>query len=213
MAGAPQLDPGDTKQALLEAGKRLFSRNGYEGTSVRALTREAGTNLGAVTYHFTSKRELYEAVLARELGAIVDQVVGAIAEVSDGDPDTRIDTGIRAMFEALLDHPHTPPLMVHDLAAGQDPPEPVLRNLRRMAGTFGEAIAAGQERGIYRPGPPSLMALSVVYQALHFTLVRPFWKPVLGIDPSDATQREQVIRHALDFVHHGLHLPAAGDVS
>ena len=37
-----------TRTALLDAAERLFSQNGIEGTSVRDIIKEAGTNLGAI---------------------------------------------------------------------------------------------------------------------------------------------------------------------
>lgn len=56
-------EPSDTPERLLAAGRRLFARGGFEGTSVRSLTTEAGANLGAVTYHFGTKEAFYLAIL------------------------------------------------------------------------------------------------------------------------------------------------------
>jgi AcrR family transcriptional regulator len=54
----------ETKKALLEAAKRLILERGYAGASVRELTAAAGTNLGAVNYHFGSRENLLnEAML------------------------------------------------------------------------------------------------------------------------------------------------------
>ena len=52
-----------TRAALTDAGRSLFAKRGYDGASVRDITRLAGTNLGSVTFHFGSKRALYGAVL------------------------------------------------------------------------------------------------------------------------------------------------------
>lgn len=48
----------DTKAALLRAAKELVLERGYAGTSVRDLVAAAGTNLGAVNYHFGSREKL-----------------------------------------------------------------------------------------------------------------------------------------------------------
>jgi AcrR family transcriptional regulator len=54
----------NTKAALLKAAKQLILEQGYAGASVRALTAEAGTNLGAVNYHFGRRENLLnEAML------------------------------------------------------------------------------------------------------------------------------------------------------
>lgn len=56
-----------TKHRILDAAETLFMEQGFEGTSLRAITAAAGVNLAAVHYHFGSKEVLFEAVLTRRL--------------------------------------------------------------------------------------------------------------------------------------------------
>lgn len=58
-------DRQDTKQRILDAAERMFAEQGFELTSLRTLTTEAGVNLAAVHYHFASKEGLFEAVVQR----------------------------------------------------------------------------------------------------------------------------------------------------
>jgi AcrR family transcriptional regulator len=53
----------ETKQKLITIGTRMFGLNGYNGVSLRALSKESGTNLATVSYHFGGKQGLYEAIL------------------------------------------------------------------------------------------------------------------------------------------------------
>jgi AcrR family transcriptional regulator len=55
----------DTKERILDAAERLFAAHGFAGTSLRAITREAGVNLAAVHYHYGTKKDLLRAVLSR----------------------------------------------------------------------------------------------------------------------------------------------------
>jgi len=57
----------NTKDRILDAAERLFSRDGIEATSLRGITTEAGVNLAAVNYHFQSKDALIRAVIARRV--------------------------------------------------------------------------------------------------------------------------------------------------
>src|SRR6185503_15006764 len=57
----------DTKTRILDAAEELFTRHGFEATSLRSLTAAAGVNLAAVNYHFGSKEVLFQAVLTRRL--------------------------------------------------------------------------------------------------------------------------------------------------
>jgi len=58
---------GATKARILDAAESLFMAHGFEATSLRAITASADVNLAAVHYHFGSKEELFQSVLARRL--------------------------------------------------------------------------------------------------------------------------------------------------
>ena len=58
---------GATKARILAAAEALFMAHGFEATSLRAITASADVNLAAVHYHFGSKEELFQSVLARRL--------------------------------------------------------------------------------------------------------------------------------------------------
>lgn len=57
----------DTRERILDAAERLFMAHGYEGTSMRQITGEAGVNLAAVNYHFGSKESLMQEIFRRRL--------------------------------------------------------------------------------------------------------------------------------------------------
>ena len=51
-----------TRESILMAALRLFSRNGYEGTSMRDIAGEVGISQGAIYKHFAGKDALLEAI-------------------------------------------------------------------------------------------------------------------------------------------------------
>lgn len=57
----------DTKERILDVAECLFMTHGYDGTSMRQITGDAGVNLAAANYHFGSKEALLQAVLGRRL--------------------------------------------------------------------------------------------------------------------------------------------------
>lgn len=54
-----------TRRRILAAALRLFSRNGFHGTSIRVLARSVGLTEAAIYYHFPSKRAIVEALYER----------------------------------------------------------------------------------------------------------------------------------------------------
>lgn len=52
-----------SRSQIMDAARRLFVKNGFHGTSMRQIAREAGIALGGIYNHFASKEELFVAVL------------------------------------------------------------------------------------------------------------------------------------------------------
>jgi AcrR family transcriptional regulator len=62
-----------TKEKILDTAQRLIGERGYSATSVRHIVTEAGVNLAAIHYHFGSKEELLDAVIARRAGPVNEE--------------------------------------------------------------------------------------------------------------------------------------------
>ena len=57
----------DTASRILDAAEALFMEHGFDGTSMRMITGQAGVNLAAINYHFGSKEGLFQGVFRRRL--------------------------------------------------------------------------------------------------------------------------------------------------
>jgi AcrR family transcriptional regulator len=73
----------ETRTRILDAAEELFMQHGFEGTSMRLLTANAGVNLAAVNYHFGSKDALIEAVFRRRLDPMNTERVAALERLDD----------------------------------------------------------------------------------------------------------------------------------
>lgn len=79
----------DTRERILAAAERLFMTQGYDASSTRQITAEAGVNLAAVNYHFRNKDGLIQALLKRRLNAINAErlrVLDALEAAAKGKP-------------------------------------------------------------------------------------------------------------------------------
>ena len=52
-----------TRQALLEAGRDIFAREGYQAAGIEAISRAARVTRGAFYHHFEDKKALFDAVV------------------------------------------------------------------------------------------------------------------------------------------------------
>lgn len=106
-----------TRARLLAEAMRLFAERGYHGVSTRALAEAAASNVALITFHFGSKRGLYEAAIEaveHRLAEVVHPVVAALRrEVAARDPDPAeimgmVRTLIRRLLAQLLPATPTP---------------------------------------------------------------------------------------------------------
>lgn len=195
----------ETRAALLEAALGVFARNGFDGASIRAITREAGTNLGAVTYHFGSKRKLYAEVLTHGLTPMVDRVGEAAG--AGGAPLERLIRVVDVFFDHLATHADVPRLLLQEVSAGRRPPKEVVSIIQRNAMYVQGIISEGWEDGSIRRSHPLFSALSVAALPIYMTVMAPLIREVAGIDLLDPATRAQAAEHVRTFVRNGLAAP------
>jgi AcrR family transcriptional regulator len=74
----------DTKSALLEAARQVFTEQGYEGATVRAIAKHAGVDPAMVNHWFGGK----EGLFAKAVLQLPVDPAALITDLMQGDPDT-----------------------------------------------------------------------------------------------------------------------------
>ena len=197
-----------TPAALLAAARELFAQQGYEGASVRAITSAAGANLGAITYHFGSKRALYDLVVEMCVSPLVGRVEAALS--GRGPVLDRLEGVVRAYFDHFVENPDLPHLMLQEVVLSGMPPVVVGPFLRRIYTAIVAAIREGQASGELRPGDPMLMGMSLISQPIFPMLMRHPIEAITGLNLVEAHTRERVVAHVAGFARAGLAGPNAG---
>ncbi len=203
-----------TKQRILDAAERLFAERGYDGTSLRAITTEAGANLASVNYHFRSKEALLEALFSRRLGTLNRQRLEILdrLEAEAGGRPVRVENLVRALIELPLR------LSAADDAAafGQ-----LLGRMYSAPGGFPQKLMAEELRGFakrfraaFRRTLPGISEEELTWRiffligAMAHTMAAPeLLRAISGglCDPSDV---ETTIQRLLTFVLAGLKAPS-----
>jgi len=100
-----------TRERLLEAADRLFSKHGPSHTSVRAITSEAGTNVASVSYHFGSRDGLLREVVSRRLVPITNRSLERLAELEAADGRPRLEDVVAAFAVPMLEELPADPVL------------------------------------------------------------------------------------------------------
>ena len=168
---APTTKGDRTRQALLAAAVARFAREGYRGTSVADVCRDAGLSTTASYPYFANKEALFIAAVDEDVAALIDDAVSLV--VIDEDPD---HWG-RVIMQALVAHVDAHPLAARILR-GLEPDFtmrllhiPALEELRK---TVSELISAQQLAGDVRrdiePGQTASGMVVIVISLLMATM-------------------------------------------
>ena len=152
----------DTKQRLLDAAIKVFSQKGFQASSMRAITREAGTSLSAANYHFGSKEELLRAALCARADVLNARRLELLNKATRGGAgsltvEAVLDAFIRPVFErqaAMKAQGLIPPGLAIRLYL--DPPEVISKirqeafesTHREFAEALGKALPGSSEESV-----------------------------------------------------------------
>ncbi len=97
MGHQARLSSVDRRQQILDVATQLFARQGYEGTTTRQIAESAGVNEAIIFRHFSTKEDLYWAVIEDQcrIRAGREKLEQAIASGLD---DEQIFTSIATEF-------------------------------------------------------------------------------------------------------------------
>jgi AcrR family transcriptional regulator len=114
----------DTKQRILDAAERLIAEQGYAATSLRQIIAEAGVNLASVHYHFGSKEDLLNELVARKANPVnekrLEMLERAVAGAAPGIPSVEqvLEAFMVPMARAASRNPQFVKVMGRILAEG-----------------------------------------------------------------------------------------------
>ena len=98
---------------IYQEGARLFSRNGFEGTSLRDVASACGVSMAAIHYHFTTKEELHNEITQFCFEEFIERIVAKQRKMRPA--LNKPSALIAAIFDAVLEDPTLFNLIQHDM--------------------------------------------------------------------------------------------------
>jgi AcrR family transcriptional regulator len=102
---AAHLGPERRRPQVLDAALELFLERGYDGASMAAVAEAAGVTKPVVYACFSSKDELYRALLRREEERILEEIQSAFAGADLSDPEETLVEGFTGFLRAVAASP------------------------------------------------------------------------------------------------------------
>jgi len=186
----------DVRSEILTQATRLFAEQGYDGTSVQQIADAVGIRKPSLLYHFRSKDELRENVLAEMLAHWNAVLPGLLLKAST---EERFDATMEALTEFFIEDPDRARLFLRETL---DRPS----HMQAMLGEFvkpwiqllGAQLERAKEQGLVRADvDPQAYAVEVITMAVAGTAVIDTLQVILPAHPARGGTRK---RHARELI-------------
>ena len=146
---------------LLSLAQARFASQGFEGTSLSQVAKDAGIRKASLYYHFKTKEVLYLAVL----GEIVAHLGGLVrdAAAAEGGFVERLDQLGGLVVEYCGKHPEVAPLLLREMVGpGRFVASDGWQAVELTLDLTARFLEAGMAAGAFRRQDPPQLTLSVV---------------------------------------------------
>ena len=172
----------DKQLNILSTAERLFAENGFDGTSIRDIAKEAGVNIAMISYYFGSKEKMLESLMLSRMSDLKLQIMNLRNEASS--PLEKIEKLIEIYISRICKNRGIYKIMYFELnnqqraASGGVFAEIKKNNLQHIS----EIIRDGQIKGAFRQDINiELIPTTIVGTVFHFNLNSPFYMELFGI--------------------------------
>ena len=151
---------GDLKNALIEAGVDILSKDGIGGLSLRRVAQQAGVSHTAPYAHFANKQALIAAISTDGYRRLYE-AISASAQQYEGDPARQLVEGAWAYVQfALSDAAHFKITLSGVVEKEKDYPAFIEMSQRSFALVM-QIVEDCQKAKVLKRGPSDLIAVGV----------------------------------------------------
>lgn len=183
----------DVRSQILTHATRLFAEQGYDGTSVQQIADAVGIRKPSLLYHFRSKDELRENVIAEMLAHWNALLPSLLLRSS---PEERFDATMEALSQFFIEDPDRARLILRETLDRPEHMRVLLTDfVRPWITLLAEQLDRAKEQGTVRADVDTeAYAVQVIAMAVSGTAVIDNLEPVLPSDPVRGTTRERHVR-------------------
>jgi AcrR family transcriptional regulator len=137
----PAGDAADRRTAILDAARSQFAAQGFGGTSMRAIAREAGVDVSLISHYFDDKAGLLVATMELPVNPV--EKIGSVIE---GGPDGMAERLLRTFLAAWDPHRDVFSSLIRTTLGSGDAQAPMLQLARNVLITSLLKVLEGDDR-------------------------------------------------------------------
>ena len=172
---------------ILEVAETLFAEKGFDGTSIRDISKMAKINVAMVSYYFGSKEKLLESLILYKTSGLKEQLIHLIDE--NLEPFDKVNKLIALYINRIncnkgiyrvLHFELASKKRVLELQSFSDIKKANLKSLELI-------IQEGQAKGVFRKDVIiPLLTPTILGTYFHFQMNKPFFEEILDLKTEEA---------------------------
>jgi len=189
----------DKQVQIIEAAERLFSDNGFNGTSVRDIAEAATVNLAMISYYFGSKDKLLEAIFTYR-GENTRLQISQMIENKELEPLDKMYHLIEYYIDKIQRQNCFHKIIAREqvLHNNGQVTEAILKIKRTNLELIGQLVKEGQRKGVFKKNVDvNLMMGTLFGTANHVMTTQHMYKELMNQQDVPDEQFEKQIRKKL----------------
>lgn len=180
-------DLNDKQIQILEVAETLFAEKGFDGTSIRDISKVAKINIAMVSYYFGSKEKLLESLILFKTSGLKEHLVNLIDE--NLEPVEKINKLIELYINRIscnkgiyriLHFELSSKKRVLDILSFSEIKKANLKSLELI-------IQEGQAKGVFRKDVIiPLITPTILGTYFHFNMNKPFFEELLNLKTEES---------------------------
>jgi AcrR family transcriptional regulator len=192
--------PLSTKQIrLMDSAELLFSRKGFDGTSVRDIAEAAGINTAMISYYFGSKEKLMEGIFERK-SLNIKEKVDLLLKDDSLDPLEKMFSLVDMYIDGILQRKTFHRILLSEQIINQNPY--IIQMVDKMKAKNSEyinnLIRLGQKKGMFRKNIDIPMMTNTLIGTVSHTLINmDFYKSYHHLESLNDQEFERIVKKKL----------------
>jgi len=184
-----------TREDILEAALKAFARHGYDGMSMRELTRTMGVSHGLLHHYFDSKYDLWKACIDHRFGGLTGELLLLLRDsAAQPDPSQALREVIIALVTLSSQFPSFTAILIQEGSVGGERLDYILdTHFADLLVTGRALVNRAIEQKLFRPIPWSTLIFSTFMGSISVFALAPM---VQRMDDADPLAPEAVRQHA-----------------
>jgi len=176
-------DAKATKAKIMKNARDLFSKKGFDATTIDDIADVSSVNKALIYYYFKNKSGLYSEVMSALFDAIYEDVRKAKEEAKSSEEELELFIITYAKYAEK--NPYLPALLLRELSdSGAHLPAVMFASMRKVYGLLEEILKGGEEGGSFKKSIPMVVHFMIIGAINLMITTKPLRQKAKEIDSS-----------------------------